>query len=144
MDTLDRETWSPHDQLAIFAFPLPIHTPYPVTLCHQVGPVSVACWYAALFLSRSACLLRAPTSSLEQFLCLRILTVSQSPLLFHIHHPSGRRGDNAIRLAPVEHVLVPAEHVPIPGGGPRGESVTDIYIYIYVYASSDLTAALHD
>ena len=26
-------------------------------------------------------------------------SASQSPLLFHIHHPSGRRGDNVIRLA---------------------------------------------
>ena len=33
---------------------------------------------AALFLSRSACLLRALTSSLEQFLCLCVLTLLRS------------------------------------------------------------------
>ena len=39
---------------------------------------SVACWRAAVFLSRSACLLRALTSSLEWFLCLRVLTLLRS------------------------------------------------------------------
>ena len=33
-------------------------------------------------------------------------SASQSPLLFHIHHPSGRREDNAIRLAPAEYVPI--------------------------------------
>ena len=67
-------------------------------------------------------------------------SASQSLLLFHIHHPSGRRGDNAIRLAPAEHVLAPAEHVlapaehvPTSGLAPGAESVTDI-IYIYTLA----------
>ena len=49
-------------------------------------------------------------------------SASQSPLIFHIHHPSVRRGDNAIRLAP-------AEHVPTPRGGPRGRKRYRHYIY---------------
>ena len=61
-------------------------------------------------------------------------SASQSLLLFHIHHPSGRQGDNTIRLAP-------AEHVPTPRGGPQGRKR---YGQVYTYASSDSTAALQD
>ena len=46
----------------------------------------------------------------------------QSLLHFHIHHPSGRRGDNTIRL-------VQAGHVPTPRVAPGAESVMDRYIH---------------
>ena len=79
MDTLDREAWSPHDQFTIFALTRCLsilHTLYRCAI--RLAPVSVACWRAALFLSRSACLLRALTSSLERFLCLCVLTLFRS------------------------------------------------------------------
>ena len=63
----------------------------------------------------------------------RFHSASQFPLLFHIHHPSGQRGD-VIRLAP-------AEHVPTLQGGPQGQKR---YRHLHIYTSSDSTTALQD
>ena len=84
---------------------------------------SVACWCAALFLSRSACLLRTLTLSLERFLCLRILTLLRSLRCSStsIIHQAGE-GTTRLRLRQLSTCLP-------PGVAPRAESVTDI-IYI--------------
>ena len=59
----------------------------------------------------SACLLRALTSSLEQFLCLRVLTLLRS-----LHQAS--KGTTQLGLRQLSTCLPP-----------RAESITDIYIH---------------
>ena len=55
----------------------------------------------------------------------RNLLTKLSEAISIVSYISGRRGDNAIRLAP----LAPAEHVPTPGVAPGAENVTDRYIH---------------
>ena len=97
--------------------------------------MSVACWRAALFLSRSACLLRALTSSLERFLCLRVLTLLRSLRCSStsIIHQAGE-GTTRLGLRQLSTCLRQLSTCYSPGVAPGAESVTDIYIYIYTLA----------
>ena len=133
MDTLDREAWSPHDQLAIFAFPLPIHTPYPVTLCHQVGPcVSSLLVHSPLPLSislpsKSSHIVTWTVSVLRILTLLRSLRCSSTSII----HQAGK-GATRLGLRQLSTCLS-------PGVVPGAKSL-QTFTYIYVYASSDSTA----
>ena len=92
---------------------------------------SVVCWRAALFLFRSACLLRALTSSLERFLWFRVLNLLRSLRCSSTsinHEGTTRLGlcQLSMCLRQMSTCLPPW----VPGGpGPWGRKRHEHYIY---------------